>query len=84
MANTRKRTTRKKINRRRVRRTPEPLTKLDQWYIVKHEIFKTARKAGFSESIALYLMDNPESMPDWIVGDKGIIPTIPTPDEDED
>jgi hypothetical protein len=29
-------------------------------------------------------MDNPESMPDWIVGDKGIIPTIPTPDEDED
>jgi hypothetical protein len=84
MANTRKRTTRKKVNRRRVRRTPEPLTKLDQWYIVKHEIFKTARKAGFSESVALYLMDNPESMPDWIVGDKGIIPTIPTPDEDED
>jgi hypothetical protein len=84
MANTRKRSTRKKINRRRVRRTPEPLTKLDQWYIVKHEIFKTARKAGFSESVALYLMDNPESMPDWIVGDKGIIPTIPTPDEDED
>ena len=84
MANTRKRNTRKKVNRRRVRRTPEPLTKLDQWYIVKHEIFKTARKAGFSESVALYLMDNPESMPDWIVGDKGIIPTIPTPDEDED
>ena len=84
MANTRKRTTRKKVNRRRVRRTPEPLTKLDQWYIVKHEIFKTAKKAGFSESVALYLMDNPESMPDWIVGDKGIIPTIPTPDEDED
>ena len=84
MANTRKRTTRKKVNRRRVRRTPEPLTKLDQWYIVKHEIFKTAKKAGFSESVALYLMDNPESMPDWIVGDKGIIPTVPTPDEEED
>jgi hypothetical protein len=30
------------------------------------------------------LMDNPDSMPDWIVGDKGIIPTIPTPDEDDD
>jgi hypothetical protein len=29
-------------------------------------------------------MDNPDSMPDWIVGDKGIIPTIPTPDEEED
>jgi hypothetical protein len=84
MANTRKRTPRKKVNRRVVRQTPEPLSKLDQFYIAKHEMFRTARKAGFNESCALYLMDNPESMPDWIVGDKGIIPTIPTPDEDED
>jgi hypothetical protein len=84
MANTRKRTPRKKVNRRVVRQTPEPLSKLDQFYIAKHEMFKAARKAGFNESCALYLMDNPESMPDWIVGDKGIIPTIPTPDEDDD
>ena len=84
MANTRRPSKRKKINRRRVRHTPEPLTPLKQWYIAKHEMFRAARKAGFSESIALYLMDSPESMPDWIVGDKGIIPTIPTPDEDDD
>ena len=84
MANTRKRTPRKKVNRRVVRQTPEPLSKLDQFYIAKHEMFRAARKAGFNESVALYLMDNPESMPDWIVGDKGIIPTIPTPDEDDD
>ena len=84
MANTRKPIKRKKINRRVVRRTPDPLTKLEVFYIAKHEIFKAAKKAGFTESVALYLMDNPESMPDWIVGDKGIIPTIPTPDEDED
>jgi len=84
MANTRKRTPRKKVNRRVVRQTPEPLSKLDQFYIAKHEMFRAARKAGFNESCALYLMDNPESMPDWIVGDKGIIPVIPTPDEDED
>ena len=84
MANTRKRTPRKKVNRRVVRQTPEPLSKLDQFYIAKHEMFRAARKAGFNESCALYLMDNPDSMPDWIVGDKGIIPTIPTPDEDED
>jgi len=84
MANTRKRTPRKKVNRRVVRQTPEPLSKLDQFYIAKHEMFRAARKAGFNESCALYLMDNPESMPDWIVGDKGIIPTIPTPDEDHD
>jgi hypothetical protein len=84
MANTRKRTPRKKVNRRVVRQTSEPLSKLDQFYIAKHEMFRAARKAGFNESCALYLMDNPESMPDWIVGDKGIIPTIPTPDEDDD
>jgi hypothetical protein len=84
MANTRKHTKRKKVNRRVVRQTPEPLSKLDQFYIAKHEMFRAARKAGFNESCALYLMDNPESMPDWIVGDKGIIPTIPTPDEDDD
>ncbi len=83
MANTRKQSKRKKVNRRRVRRTPDPLTKLEVFYIAKHEIFKAAKKAGFSESVALYLMDNPESMPDWIVGDQGIIPTIPTPDEEE-
>jgi hypothetical protein len=54
------------------------------FYIAKHEMYKAARKAGFSESVALYLMDSPESMPDWVVGDKGIIPRIPTPDEEED
>jgi hypothetical protein len=84
MANTRKPIKRKKINRRVVRQSPEPLSKLDQWYIAKHEMFRAARKAGFSESVALYLMDSPESMPDWIVGDKGIIPSIPTPDEDDE
>ena len=83
MANTRKPSKRKKINRRVVRQTPDPLSKLDQWYIAKHEMFRAARKAGFSESVALYLMES-SSMPDWIVGDNGIIPTIPTPDEDDD
>jgi hypothetical protein len=81
MASTRKR---KKINRRVVRKSPDPLTKLEVFYIAKHEMFKAARKAGFSESVSLYLMDSPSSMPDWVVGDNGIIPTIPTPDEDED
>ena len=57
---------------------------LDAYAIALNEFYKSLRKAGFSEGVALYLMDNPESMPDWIVGDKGIIPIIPTPDEDED
>ena len=81
MATTRKR---RKINKRKVRKSPEPLTKLEVFYIAKHEMYRAARKAGFSESVALYLMDNPDSMPDWVVGDGGIIPSIPTPDEDED
>jgi hypothetical protein len=84
MANTRRPSKRKKINRRRVRHTPDPLSKLEVFYIAKHEMFKAARKAGFSESVALYLMDSPSSMPDWVVGDQGIIPSIPTPDEDDD
>ena len=80
MATTRKR---RKINRRKVRKSPDPLSKLEVFYIAKHEMFKAARKAGFSEAVALYLMDSPESMPDWVVGEGGIIPTIPTPDEED-
>jgi hypothetical protein len=82
MADTRRK--RKKINRRVVRKSPDPLSKLEVFYIAKHEMFRAARRAGFSESVALYLMDSPASMPDWVVGEDGIIPTIPTPEEDED
>ena len=82
MADTRRK--RKKINRRVVRKSPDPLSKLEVFYIAKHEMYRAARRAGFSESVALYLMDSPASMPDWVVGEDGIIPSIPTPDEDED
>jgi len=81
MATTRKR---KKVNTRRVRKSSDPLTKLDMFYIAKHEMYKAARKAGFSEPLALALMDSPSSMPDWVVGEDGIIPSIPTPEEDDD
>ena len=82
MADTRRK--RKKINRRVVRKSPDPLSKLEVFYIAKHEMYRAARRAGFSETVALYLMDSPASMPDWVVGEDGIIPTIPTPEEDED
>ena len=82
MADTRRK--RKKINRRVVRKSPDPLSKLEVFYIAKHEMYRAARRAGFSESVALYLMDSSASMPDWVVGEDGIIPTIPTPEEDED
>ncbi len=81
MANTRKR---RKITRRRVRKSPEPLTKLDQHYIAMNEIYKAARKAGFSESCALYFVSDRLTMPDWLIGDGGIIPSIDPTEEDDD
>ena len=81
MANTRKR---KKITRRIVRKSHEPLTKLDQNYIAMHEIYTAARKAGFSESCALYFVSDRLTMPDWVIGDGGIIPSIDPTEEDDD
>ena len=75
---------RKKINRRVVRKSPEPLTKLEVFYIAKHEMFRAARKAGFNESCALYFVSDRATMPDWVIGNGGIIPTIDPTEEDED
>jgi hypothetical protein len=84
MANTRKR---KKINRRVVRRSPEPLSKLDVFMITKHEIYKAAKKAGFSNEVAWFFMQENNALPDWISNDKpdSLIPRIdPTDDEDDE
>ena len=81
MANTRKR---KKTVRRRIRKMAEPLSKLDQHYIAMNEIYKAARKAGFSESCSLYFVSDRATMPDWVIGDGGIIPSIDPTEEDED
>ena len=81
MANTRKR---KKINTRRVRRSADPLNKIDQHYIAMNEIYKAARKAGFDQSQALYFVSDRVTMPDWVVGDGGIIPSIDPTEEDDD
>ena len=85
MANTRKPIKSKKINRRVVRQTPEPLSKIDQHYLALHECYKAARKAGFTPEHAFWLMTEHKTFPDWVVGDGGIIPSIdPTDDEDDD
>ena len=84
MATTRKR---KKINKRRVRKTPEPLSKLDVFMITKHEIYKAAKKAGFSDELAWFFLQEPNALPDWIANTKSdaIIPVIdPYDDEDDD
>jgi hypothetical protein len=57
MANTRKPIKRKKINRRVVRQTPEPLNKdRSALHGIKHECYKAARKAGFTPEHAFWLM----------------------------
>jgi hypothetical protein len=85
MANTRKKQApRKKIAKKRiVRKSPEPLTKLDVFYASLHECYKAARKAGFSEGVALWMMQD-RILPDWIVGDGAIIPSIDPTEEDGD
>ena len=44
---------------------------LDAWCISLNEYFKSLRKAGFSEGIALFMITDRESFPDWI------LPTVP-------
>ena len=84
MANTRKPINRKKINRRVVRQTRE-LTKIDTHFICLHEAFTAAKRAGFSNEMAFWIMQEPNALPDWISNTEpdAIIPRI-DPDEDDD
>lgn len=86
MANTRKKQTgkRKKIAKKRiVRKGPEPLTKMDEFYISLHECYKAAKRAGFTETMAFWMMQE-RVLPDWIVGDGAIIPVIDPTEEEGD
>jgi hypothetical protein len=59
---------------------------LDAWCIALNEYYKSLRKAGFNEGIALFMITDRESFPDWI------LPTVPNridnipyeDDEDDD
>ena len=84
MANTRKPIKRKKINRRVVRQTRE-LTKMDTHFITLHETFLAAKRAGFSNEMAFWIMQEPNALPDWISNTEpdAIIPRI-DPDQDDD
>ena len=58
---------------------------LDAWCIALNEYYKSLRKAGFNEGIALFMITDKESFPDWILPTKPIekIGSI-DPDEYED
>lgn len=45
---------------------------LDAYCISLNEYFKSLRRSGFSESIALYMITEKESFPDWIIPIKPI------------
>jgi hypothetical protein len=49
-------------------------SRLDAYCIGLHEYWKSLRKAGFPESIALFLITEPQAYPAWI---------LPTPVEPE-
>jgi hypothetical protein len=59
---------------------------LDAWCIALNEYYKSLRKAGFNEGLALFMITDRESFPDWI------LPTVPNridnipyqDDEDDD
>lgn len=83
MSTTRKR---KKVNRRKVRKSPDPLTKLEVYFVTMNEVYKAARKAGYTNEMAFWIMQEPNALPDWISNDKpdAIIPRIDPDDSDDD
>jgi hypothetical protein len=42
-------------------------SELDAYCIGIHEFLKSLRKAGFSESIALFMITEPQAYPAWIL-----------------
>jgi DNA-binding XRE family transcriptional regulator len=80
-------TPRKKPVRRTKVRTVEndDYTPLEKYCISINEYFKALRVAGFSEAIALSMIQSVESYPNWIIPDlPNKIDNIPYDDEDDD
>jgi hypothetical protein len=81
-----KRKPRKRARRRSFKNISE-LSKLDTHYLVLHEMYKAAKRNGFSDEMAFWLITEPgaHGMPDWAfpIDQKTIIPKI-DPDEDDD
>ena len=50
----------------------ETYNALDAYCISLHEYYKSLRKAGFSDSTALFLITEKQSFPDWILPVKPI------------
>ncbi len=79
----RKRVAKKPVKRRK-RTVKELPTKLDFWAIAAQEIYKSCRKAGMSEELALAFAMDRDSWPDWVVDPSDPIKKIGWEDGEED
>jgi hypothetical protein len=60
------------------------ITALDMHAIALNEWYRSLRRAGFSVEISLGLMDNKNSMPDWLIPQTADTDITPFYDDDED
>lgn len=87
-----KKTTKKKVVRRRSTRKISPqkaetLNALEMHYVTLNEVYKAAVAGGFTKEVAFWLITEPgESMPDWAMPKKPdrIIPTADPYEDDEE
>jgi hypothetical protein len=74
----------KKPARRRKSVARRETTALDQHAICMHEWYQSLRRAGFSVEVTLGLMDNKNSMPEWLLPQTADTDITPFHDDDED
>ncbi len=74
----------KKTAKRRKRTVKELPTKLDFWAIAAQEVYKSCRRAGMTEELALAFAMDRDSWPDWVVDPSDPIKKIGWEDGEED
>jgi len=57
---------------------------LDAWAISLQEMYRALRRAGFEVDLALGILVEPSSFPDWILPKPDLIPHSWDDDDDED
>ena len=74
----------KKPARRRRSVARKETTAMDMHAIALHEWYQSLRRAGFSVELTLGLMDNKNSMPEWLLPQTADTDITPFHDDDED
>lgn len=54
--------------RKKVTVESDQYSKLDEYCIWLNEYFESLKRAGFHESVAMYLITERDSFPDWVHG----------------